>query len=55
MTEEKRDQILSDLEGITYMDWQKLKHAVDVAFSVEVNSAANKVPFSRLDIVKKEY
>ena len=55
MTEEKLHKIISELQGITYIEWKKLKRAVDVAFETEVKSVTQSVTLSRRDIVEQEY
>lgn len=55
MTEEKLHKIISELQDVTYIEWQKLKHAVDAAFEAGVKSVTKSVTLSRRDIVEQEF
>lgn len=43
MEDKKLKAILQDMEGITYLEWQKLKHVVDVYFNNETAKQNNKI------------
>ena len=43
MDEKKKQQIFEALQGITYLEWQKLRYAIDRSFTSEVTEQTNKV------------
>jgi len=42
MDEAKLKLIFEAMQGITYLDWEKLKHCIDVRFSADARAVANK-------------
>ena len=49
MNEEKRQQIFEALQGITYLEWLKLRHAIDKSFASEITEQTNKVEIATSD------
>lgn len=55
MTEEKIKLILEAMQGITYLEWRKLKHAIDMRFDTDISAMARKVPLADADRIVKDY
>lgn len=43
LDENKKQQIFEVLQGITYLDWMKLRHSIDRSFQSEVTNHTNKI------------
>lgn len=43
MNEEKIKLILEAMQGITYSEWKKLSHIIDVTFKAEADNQSNKI------------
>lgn len=41
--EKKRQQIFEALQGITYLEWQKLSHAIEKSFHAEATKQTNRI------------
>lgn len=54
MTEEKLDEILNVLEGITELEWCKLRTSVDKYFRKEASRLRIGIELTDLDYVKSE-
>lgn len=54
MTEEKLDEILNVLEGITELEWSKLRTSVDMYFRKEASRLKIGIKLTDLDYVKRE-
>lgn len=55
LEKEKMRLILNAMQGITYLEWQKLRHCIDVRFSADANAAANKMPLADADQIIETY
>lgn len=55
MTEEKIRLILEAMQGITYMEWRKLKHCIDTRFNADTSAAANRVPLADAEKIVEAY
>ncbi|MEG0591189.1 MAG: hypothetical protein RR496_06025 [Lachnospiraceae bacterium] len=49
MEKEKLTQVLKALEGISYLEWKKLRHAVDRKFASASMQASNLIKLSEND------
>lgn len=52
MTEEKLDTILSDIEGITYMEWSMISKLVERELSIQVDKYSRTVTFNDTGAIK---
>ena len=55
MNKEKIKEIVSAMDGLTYSDWNKLKHVIDVKFSAEASKIANKTVIASADEIVEEF
>lgn len=55
MSEEKMRLILDAMQGITYLEWRKLRHCIDTRFSADTNVAANRVPLAGVEKIIEGY
>jgi len=53
--EEKMRLILEAMQGITYLEWYKLKHCIDTRFDADVRTVTNKLPLPDVDKIIKDY
>lgn len=51
MKKEQLDQILKAIDGITYSDWGKLVHCIDLSFKREISKQNNTVLLTDLEEV----
>ena len=43
LDENKKQQIFEAMQGITYLEWQKLRHGIELSFQNEVTSQSNRI------------
>ncbi len=43
MGTDKINSIIETMQGITYLEWQKLKHVIDVRFASEAAKRSNEI------------
>lgn len=55
MDEKKIDCILKSTQGITYMEWKKLKHVIDVHFNSEATIQENNILMARPEVIIDSY
>ncbi len=55
MTEKKMRLILEAMQGITYLEWRKLRHCIDTRFNADTNVAANCVPLADAEKIVEDY
>lgn len=55
MQEEKLRKILQVMEGISYLEWQKLKHVVDIHFDNEAAKHNNKIMLAATEELMTSY
>ena len=55
MDEKKIDCILKSMQGITYMEWEKLKHVIDVHFNNEATIQKNNILMARPEVIIDSY
>lgn len=55
MDKQKLDSILNELEGITQLDWQKLKICVDTYFRKKSSQLNNKIQLADKNYVVEEF
>ncbi len=51
MDETKMHQILEAMQGITHLEWEKLKHAIDTYFNSEATKQKNKILMARPEVI----
>lgn len=55
--EEKIKKIIQAMQGITYLDWQKIKHIIEADFTRKNSAQANKTliasPDEIIDLYKR--
>ncbi|UNT92232.1 MULTISPECIES: hypothetical protein [Allobaculum] len=54
MTKEKEEQIFNELKGISYLDWEKVKRIIDIAFQMKIKSVTKTVTLDSFDAAKSE-
>lgn len=55
MTEEKVKSIIEAMQGITYQEWKKLSHVIDVYFNNEIAMQGNKIPMADPEVIMDSY
>lgn len=55
MEQEKLRKILQVMEGISYFEWKKLKHIVDVHFDQEAAKQNNKIMLAATEELMTSY
>ena len=55
MSEEKVNLILEAMQGITYLEWRKLRHCVDTRFDKDVSSVTNKLLLADAGTIVEDY
>lgn len=55
MTDQKMKLILEAMQGITYLDWRKLKHVIDRRFDADASAVTRKMPLADVDTIVKDY
>ena len=55
MTEEKKRLILEAMQGITYSEWKKIRHCIDMRFNADINAVANKVLLADVNTIIEDY
>lgn len=59
MTEKKIQQIVEAMQGITYLEWQKLRHVINVKFESEASKRNKKItmasPADIIDSYKRSF
>lgn len=47
--------ILEAMQGITYLEWRKLRHCIDKRFNADTNVAANRMPLADVGTLVGDY
>lgn len=55
MSDEKMGLILEAMQGITYLEWRKLRHVIDRRFDADASSVTRKIPLTDADTIVKDY
>lgn len=55
MTEEKMRLILEAMQGITFLEWRKLRHVIDGRFEADASAVTRKMPLADVDTIVKDY
>lgn len=55
MEKEKLKEILQSMDGITYLEWKKLKSCIDQCFSAEASKQNNQIQLAGIEQVIREY
>ena len=55
INEEKMNEILQSMQGITYLEWRKLSHSIDQYFNNEVTIQGNKIVMASPEILINFY
>lgn len=55
VSEEKVNLILEAMQGITYLEWRKLRHCVDTRFDKDVSSVTNKLLLADAGTIVEDY
>lgn len=55
MSEEKMRLILEAMQGVTYLEWRKLRHCIDIRFNADTNTAASRVPLADVETIVENY
>ena len=55
MNDTKMKEILTAMQGITYLEWKKLQHAIDVCFNTDTGAAANKIQLADAERIVENY
>ena len=51
MDETKINRILESMQGVTYLEWEKLKHVIDTYFNSEATMQKNKILMARPEVI----
>lgn len=55
MDDAKVRLILEAMQGITYLEWRKLRHCIDTRFSADASTATRELPLAAVDTIIKDY
>lgn len=55
LTEEKMKLILEAMQGMTYLEWRKLRHVIDRRFDADASAVTRKMPLADVDTIVKDY
>lgn len=55
MTGEKMQLILQAMDGITYLEWTKLKHVIDRKFDNEASIQRNRIKMASPEVIIDSY
>lgn len=55
MTDEKMHEIVTAIQGISYLEWKKFRSVIDRKFEAEASLLANKLPAPSPDAVIDSY
>lgn len=55
MNDEKIKEVLTAMQGITYLEWKKLKQTIDLCFSTEISAETNKIQLTGVDRIAEYY
>lgn len=55
ITDEKLRLILEAMQGITYLEWKKLKHVIDRKFDSEASMQGNKIKMASPEVIIDSY
>lgn len=55
MDETKMNCILESMQGITQLEWKKLKHVIDAYFNNEAAIQKNKILIARPEVIADLY
>lgn len=52
---ERLEEIVNAVQGMTYLDWQKLKASIDAYYRAETSKQNNKIVLAGISSVIDEY
>ncbi len=55
MDDNKMQQIFEAMQGITYLDWLKLRHSIDRSFQSAVTTQTNKIEIAPPEKLNRFY
>lgn len=55
MTDEKMKLIIEAMQGITYLEWEKLKHVIERKFDSEASMQRNKIKMASPGVIIDSY
>lgn len=55
MDESQIKKIVGAMEGMTYSEWNKIKHVIDVKFSAEASRTVNKIVIPSADEIVENF
>lgn len=55
MDEEKLKSIIDAMNGLTYIEWRKLEHVINMKFSAEASRNTNKIMIASADEIVKDF
>ncbi len=55
INEEKMNEILQSVQGITYLEWRKLSHSIEQYFNNEATMQGNKIIMASPEILINLY
>ncbi len=55
MTDEKIKSIIEAMQGITFLEWKKLKHVVDRRFEDEASQQKNRIKMESPEVIIRSY
>ena len=55
MTKEQLKKIMDAMQGITYLDWEKLSLCISTVFNAEISKQANETRLTDSERVIEEY
>lgn len=52
---EKQKEVIKAMQGMTYLEWVKLSHVINVRFDTEANAIKNELVIAEPGIIAAKY
>lgn len=52
---EKQKEVIKAMQGMTYLEWVKLSHVINVRFEAEANAIKNELVIAEPGIIAAKY
>lgn len=52
---EKQKEVIKAMQGMTYLEWVKLSHVINIRFDMEASSIKNALEVSDPEVIETKY
>jgi hypothetical protein len=52
---EKQKEVIKAMQGMTYLEWVKLSHVINIQFDAEASEIKNALEFHDLEVIEAKY